>query len=114
MAKQKGKEKENKDALNKDESEAVNKIRDIIRSVEKDAEIDAKQIKESMGTEASSDNVKDNIEKFDDFVTKGDRDSDEEKGSDTKITLQLAKDQNNRFFVMTSDEKNPQIIARFQ
>lgn len=70
------------------------------------------QIMEAMGGETTSGQVDTDIEKYDDFMTKGDKSQDDDN-ENPQVSLQLAKDQNGRFFVMTSDPKNPKIIAKF-
>lgn len=68
------------------------------------------------GNEASSDYVDTDIERFDDFITKGKSGRDGiggEEGDGERVKLQLAKDQNGKFYVMTLDQQNPKIIASF-
>lgn len=66
--------------------------------------------------EASSDYVDKNIEKYDDFITKG-KDGNSEGGEEEKdkekVKLQLAKDQSGRYYIMTDDPNNPTIVASF-
>lgn len=69
-----------------------------------------KNILEAINGEPSSASVDDGIEKYDDFITKSDGPEDENK---QEIQLHLVKDQNGKFYVMSTDEYNPEIIAKF-